>query len=330
MLGRPPPRQRPLDPQPTLQAPVIELDRVVKNFGSKAALRELTLTVPPGTVGLLGPNGAGKTTLIKLLLGLHPGDGGSARIAGYDPSVRKERMDLRRKVGYMPEGDCLLPRMTAVEVVSTLGQITGLSAQDAMTRAHEALDYVGLEEQRYRDLAEYSTGMKQRLKLAQALAHDPPILLLDEPTNGLDPKGRRHMLELIHDLGHARGKHVLLCSHLLKDVERTCDYVVVIDKGRAVIEGSLDELTGTEGGSVRVRLDDPEKAFARALEAAGRSFETESDGALRVAYDADTEPDADEIFALAARAGTPLRSVETVRSSLDQVFVQVLQKGAGQ
>jgi ABC-2 type transport system ATP-binding protein len=217
--------------------------------------------------------------------------------------------------------------MTAVEVVATLGRITGLSREDAMTRAHEALDYVGLEEQRYRDLDEYSTGMKQRLKLAQALAHDPPILLLDEPTNGLDPKGRRHMLELIRDLGNARGKHVLVCSHLLPDVERTCDHVVVIDRGRAVLDGPIGELTGAQSRSVRLRVDDPRGAFAAALAGAGRPFEREDDGALRVALD-DGVADADELFELAARSGTPLQSVEPVRSTLDQVFMRVMTGGA--
>jgi ABC-2 type transport system ATP-binding protein len=311
-----------------LQAPVIELERLVKRFGEHRALAELSVAIPPGTVGLLGPNGAGKTTLIKVLLGLLSIDGGRARIRGLDPSRRKERMQLRRAVGYMPEGDCLLPRMTAVELVSTLGRITGLSPEDAMTRAHEALDYVGLEEQRYRDLEEYSTGMKQRLKLAQALAHDPPILLLDEPTNGLDPKGRRHMLELIRDLGHQRGKQILLCSHLLPDVERTCDHVVVIDHGRVVLDGAIGELTGAQSQSVRVRVDDPAGAFAAALAAAGRRFEREGDGALRVLCENGQERDADQLFAMAHAAGTPLSAVETVRSTLDQVFMQVLSRSA--
>ena len=244
-------------------------------------------------------------------------------------------MELRRKVGYMPEGDCLLPRTSAVELVATLARIIGLSGPDAMTRAHESLDYVGLEEQRYRDVAEYSTGMKQRLKLAQALAHDPPVLLLDEPTNGLDPKGRRHMLELIHDLGHERGKNVLVCSHLLPDVERTCDHVVVIDRGRAVLQGTLAELTGsgaastgqTElGASVRVRVKDPESRLSDALEAAGRPVQREADGSLRVS--AAAGEDVDELFALAARLGTPLEAVEPVRSTLDQVFLRVLQESA--
>jgi ABC-2 type transport system ATP-binding protein len=235
-------------------------------------------------------------------------------------------MELRRSVGYMPEGDCLLPRMSAVEVVATLGRITGLSPQDAMTRAHETLDYVGLEEQRYRDLAEYSTGMKQRLKLAQALAHDPPNLLLDEPTNGLDPKGRRHMLELIDDLAHNAGKNVLLCSHLLPDVERTCDHVIVIQRGRAVATGSIEELTRSEERGVRVRVEGAGERFAELLCEAGRAPEREADGRLRVPLAAGRE-DADDLFALAVTSGAFISSVEPVRSTLEQVFLRALADG---
>ena len=311
---------------------VIELDKLVKSFGPTRALQELSLSVPSGAVGLLGPNGAGKTTLIKLLLGLLRPNSGSATVVGLDPARKGERMTLRRQVGYMPEGDCLLPRMTAVEVVSTLGRVTGLAWEDAMTRAHEALDYVGLEEARYRELTEYSTGMKQRLKLAQALVHDPPLLLLDEPTNGLDPKGRRHMLALIHDLGHEQGKDVLLCSHLLPDVERTCEHVIVIDHGRAVKAGRIADLTGSDGRGVRVHVDDRDGAFARELERIGRSFEVERDGVYRVSgangsHDGPTgtgADDADDIFAVAQRAGTPIEAVETVRSTLDEVFMDLM------
>src|SRR5262249_29170102 len=155
------------------------------------------LSLAPGPIGLLGPNGAGKTTLLKLLLGLLEPDSGSARIAGHDPRTASGRIALRRDVGYMPEGDCLIPGLSSVELVATLGRLAGLSAVDALTRAHEVLDYVGLDESRYRPADGYSTGMKQRLKLAQALVHDPALLLLDEPTNGLDPRGRKHMLDLV-------------------------------------------------------------------------------------------------------------------------------------
>ena len=169
-----------------MSEPIIVLEGLEKRYGSIRALEGLTLELQPGPIGLLGPNGAGKSTLIKLLLGQLEPSGGRARIAGYDPTRRSERLALRRFIGYMPESDCLIPRMNGVEIVTTLGRLTGLTARDSITRAHEVLDYVGLDEERYRGLDEYSTGMKQRLKLAQALVHDPELLLLDEPTNGLD------------------------------------------------------------------------------------------------------------------------------------------------
>lgn len=316
---------------------VITLVDLVKSYGSVRALRGLSLEMPPGPIGLLGPNGAGKTTLIKILLGLVQPSSGSASIAGFHPANPGERLALRRHVGYMPEGDCLLPRMSAVETVSTLGRITGMSWEDAMTRSHEVLDYVGLDESRYRDLTEYSTGMKQRLKLAQALVHDPQLLLLDEPTNGLDPKGRRELLDLIRDLGHEQGKNILLCSHLLPDVERTCEYVMVIHHGRAVAQGSIAELTQDEAGTVRVRVAGDEAAasadgeradapFARALRDAGREFEIERDGAYKITVSAKQFEDSDELFALAASAGTALQAVSQPRSTLDDVFLRLLRE----
>jgi len=303
------------------QAPVISLRGVVKQYGAVRALDGVELEVAPGATALLGPNGAGKTTMIKLLLGLVKPDAGEARLLGFDPRKPADGVELRRKVGYMPESDCLPPQMNAVELVSTLARITGLSESDAITRAHESLDYVGLEEQRYREIAQYSTGMKQRVKLAQALAHDPPLLLLDEPTNGLDPKGRRHMLELVADLGRAHGKSVLLCSHLLPDVERTCDHVVVLDRGRVAASGALLELTRSQSRSSRVRVAGDVEAFVRELASHGIACERESERVLRVRAPGD---DADELFALAGRAGARLEALEEQRSSLDQVFLDVL------
>ena len=213
-------------------APVIRLAGVTKVYrGNVRALDGLSADVPAGPVGLLGPNGAGKTTLIKLLLGLLEPDGGEALIAGLDPRRRTDRLEIRRRVGYMPESDCLLPGRTGIELVAMLGRISGLAAEDAMTRAHEMLDYVGLEDQRYRTLEQYSTGMKQRLKLAQALVHDPDLLLLDEPTAGMDPPGREGMLELVRDISRNKGIHVILSTHLLPDVEETCSHVVVLKDG---------------------------------------------------------------------------------------------------
>jgi ABC-2 type transport system ATP-binding protein len=186
--------------------PVLELRELAKSYGSVRALDGLTLRVEPGAVGLLGPNGAGKTTLIKLLLGLLRPERGSARVLGLDPAERRERLEVRRRVGYMPEGDCLIPGMTAVELVTTMGRLAGMSYRDSITRTHEVLDYVGLEEARYRGLDEYSTGMKQRLKLAQSLVHDPPFLLLDEPTLGLVPRGGGTCSSSCTTSGSGRGR----------------------------------------------------------------------------------------------------------------------------
>ncbi len=304
-----------------MSEPIISLEELSKRYGSIRALEDLTLAIPGGPVGLLGPNGAGKSTLLKLLLGLLRPDGGRARIAGFDPTQRAGRLALRRKVGYMPESDCLIPRMNGVELVTTLGRITGLARRDAMTRAHEVLDYVGLEEARYRGLDEYSTGMKQRLKLAQALVHDPELLLLDEPTNGLDPQGRSHMLELIHDLGHAQGKNVLLCSHLLPDVERTCGAVVVIHRGKILTSGTIEAMTRLEGKWLRAEVAGDPRGFAAGLGETGYAFEAEGARHFRVQVPGES---GDELFSLAARTGAALASLAPVRSSLEDVFLRAL------
>jgi len=302
---------------------VLRAQGIVKTYPGVRALDGVDVDVPPGAVGLLGPNGAGKTTMIKLLLGLLTPDGGYAEIAGCRATKRWQRLAIRRVVGYMPEGDCLLPGMSGVELVSTLGRITGLSKQDAMTRAHEVLDYVELEEARYRKLDQYSTGMKQRLKLAQALVHDPSILLLDEPTNGLDPKGRRHMLGLIGDLGHEQGKNVLLCSHLLPDVEKTCDHVVVMNRGRVVETGSMAEMTSADALMLRVHFEAEPGVFERALSEAGYRHEPREVGGLTIFLEKEAE-DADPIFAVAARARVAITALDRVRSTLEEVFLRAI------
>ena len=301
-------------------APVIEIHELSKSFGSVRALDKLSLRLEGGAVGLLGPNGSGKTTLIKLLLGLLLPDSGRASIAGSDPRTAAGRLALRRSVGYMPESDCLIPGMTGIELVATLGELSGLSREDAMTRAHEVLDYVGLDEARYRDCEPYSTGMKQRLKLAQALVHDPPLLLLDEPTNGLDPKGRKHMLELVADLGAAQKKSLLVCSHLLPDVERTCERVVVLKAGHAVLEGSISELTQRRGRRLRAEFGGALESLDALLAAAGVEVESHERNA-RVLVLPEAQADADGLFELCGRAGVRLESLSELRSSLEEVFL---------
>lgn len=308
--------------------PVLELSSLVKTYGAVRALDGLTLALAPGPTGLLGPNGAGKTTLLKLCLGLIGPDSGTARIAGCDPTTKAGRGQLRRAIGYMPEGDCLVPGMTGVETVSMLGRLSGLSPRDAMTRAHETLDYVGLDESRYREVSGWSTGMKQRLKLAQALVHDPPLLLLDEPTDGLDPVGRRHMLALVHDLGHAQRKSLILCSHLLPDVEATCDAVVVLSRGRAAASGRIEDLVGSARRRVRVEYAGDAAAFARELAAARLAHEAVAAGAYAVEIEG-ADMDADEVLAAAARSDTRVVSIEPDRATLQQAFLRALDEAAG-
>jgi ABC-2 type transport system ATP-binding protein len=206
-----------------------------------AALSELTVGVEPGIVGLVGANGAGKSTLIKILLGLLPPTSGQVRVLGLDPLTDAEK--IRARVGYMPEHDCLPPDLAAAEFVTHMARISGLPPTAARERASEALRHVGLYEERYRQIGGYSTGMKQRVKLAQALVHDPDVLLLDEPTNGLDPAGREGMLALIHRIGTEFGISIVVCSHLLGEVERICDSLVAIDAGRLLRADRIATMT---------------------------------------------------------------------------------------
>src|SRR5215510_463726 len=233
-------------------AAVVTLDNVTVTYAKNAALRDVTTAFAPGAVGLLGPNGAGKSTLIKTLLGFVVPDQGKMRVLGYDVAVSP--LKIRARIGYMPESDAHIPGMNAVSFVAYCGELGGLPRVDAVQRAHEVLFYVGLGEARYRNVETYSTGMKQRIKLAQALVHDPDLLLLDEPTNGMDPKGRDEMLALVHDLGHNKGMNLILSSHLLPDVEYACDDVIVIDRGRVATSGPIAALKQPRGEVFELRV----------------------------------------------------------------------------
>src|SRR5512137_614117 len=227
--------------EPDLSA-VVALESVSVAYGKSAALRDVSAVFSAGATGLLGPNGAGKSTLLKALLGFLVPTSGRMKVLDLD--VAKSALAIRGRIGYMPESDGHIPGMNAVSFVGYCGQLSGLPASDAMQRAHEVLYYVGLGEARYRNVETYSTGMKQRVKLAQALVHDPDLLLLDEPTNGLDPQGREEMLALVHDIATRRGMSLVLCSHLLRDVERVCENVVVFNQGQVARAGTIREMTG--------------------------------------------------------------------------------------
>lgn len=232
-------------------AAILELRDLTAGYQGKPVLGPLSLTMEPGTLGLLGPNGAGKSTLLKVLLGLLDPISGSGLVAGF-PLGSGNR--LRRVIGYMSEADALIPGMTGIDYVSFAGELAGLSRRDSSRRAHELLHVLELDEARYRLLDEYSTGMKQRIKLAQALIHDPPLLFLDEPTSGLDPSGRDAMLDLLQTLHKDHGKSFLLCTHLLGDVERTCQDMILLSGGQVLLRERVASLSRTIPSQFRVRL----------------------------------------------------------------------------
>src|SRR5687768_17526573 len=240
---------------------VVQLDGVTVIYGKNQVLKNVTAKFARGAVGLLGPNGAGKSTMLKALLGFVKPDTGKMTVLDLD--VAQAPLAIRARIGYMPESGSHIPGMNAVSFVAYCGQLAGLPAVDAMQRAHEVLYYVGLGEARYRNVETYSTGMKQRIKLAQALVRDPDLLFLDEPTNGMDPKGRDEMLQLVRDLAHNKGVNLILSSHLLPDVEYTCDHVVVMDKGRVATSGPIAALKQPRGRlyELRVKMSDPLAAF---------------------------------------------------------------------
>ncbi len=300
-------------------APLVEFRELAVSYGPVQALAGVTGAVTEGATGLLGPNGAGKTTLLKTLLGFLRPDSGSLRAFGIDPA--QQPLEVRRRIGYLPEQDCHLPGMTASAFVAFAAELSGLPRDEAISRAHEVLYYVGLGESRYRTVDTYSTGMKQRVKLAQALVHDPDLLLLDEPTNGLDPGGREEMLALIQDVASRRGISLLLCSHLLHDVERVCSSVIVFNQGKVATQGSLAELTGTRRAVFELRLKGEATAFLTDLKDAGGDW-IESEDGIRVFLPDGQGPE--QIFSLARNAGAQVRALRPGAESLEDVFLRAL------
>jgi len=301
-------------------AAVVRIQNLTVLYGKQRALRGVTAAFPPGAVGLLGPNGAGKSTLLKALLGFVVPDQGLMRVLDMDVAERPTQ--IRARLGYMPEIDAHIPGMNAVSFVAYCGQLAGLPPVDAMQRAHEVLYYVGLGEARYRNVETYSTGMKQRIKLAQAMVHDPDLLFLDEPTNGMDPKGRREMLELIRDLATNKGMNLILSSHLLPDVEFTCNDVVVLHQGAVVEQGPIKDLKNPRGSVFELRVKGDRSAFAGALLQAGMSCHAADEDLMRVFVPDDGGSRA--LFALAAREGVQVRHLRPSVPTLEDVFAHAV------
>ncbi|MEU7936299.1 ABC transporter ATP-binding protein [Microbispora bryophytorum] len=248
--------------------PCFATEGLTKRFPRVTALDDLTVAAGTGVTGLVGANGAGKSTLIKILLGLLPPTSGRASVLGLDTAT--QGLEIRRVVGYMPEHDCLPPDMSATEFVVHMAQMSGLPRTAARERAADTLRHVGLDEERYRPMGGYSTGMRQRVKLAQALVHDPRLVFLDEPTNGLDPQGRDDMLALIRRVGTEFGINVLVTSHLLGELERVCDHVIVIDGGRLLRSSAIREFTRAEQ-TVAVEVEEGQQRLAERLIAGGET-----------------------------------------------------------
>jgi ABC-2 type transport system ATP-binding protein len=293
---------------------LIEARELTKRYPRVTALDALTVDIEPGIVGLVGANRAGKSTFIKILLGLLPVSGGGVKVLGMDPATEGEA--VRARVGYMPEHDCLPPDLVAAELVTHFGRMSGLPRTAARERASEALRHVGLYEERYRPVGGYSTGMKQRVKLAQALVHDPDLLLLDEPTNGMDPAGRDAMLSLIHKIGTEFGISVMVCSHLLGEVERICDSVVAIDGGRLLRADRISAMTQVRD-ILAVEVDEGTEQLAAHL--SGQGLNVRRDGRLLL-VPLDSEGTYDVIVGAVAALDLPLHRLDQRRHRVAELF----------
>ena len=300
----------------------VSLEHVTIRYGTAVAVEDLSVDFPRGAVGLLGRNGAGKSSILKALLGLVRPSAGRMRFL--DLPADASTAVIRAHVGYMPEREAYLPQATGFDMVALLGMLSGMPRRDAWRRAHEVLYLVGLEEQRYRPVSGYSAGMRQKAKLAAALVHDPPIVFLDEPTNGLDPGGRRDMLQLVKQLARELGKSVVFSTHILPDVEAVCDAVVVLEKGRVVASGSLRTLTGGRDRQHTLVVEPSTPAVGDALAAIGR-VERDAAGRGLLWLPESTTPD--RVFAAVAAAGAVVRSFVPHRRSLEEVFLQAVASG---
>jgi ABC-2 type transport system ATP-binding protein len=298
---------------------LIEASNLSKHYGRTVALDQVSVELPRSSIGLLGPNGAGKSTFLKLMLGLSNPTGGDLRVFNRD--VTREPLEVRRRIGYMPESDCLAMDTTAFDFVRHMAEVSGLPATDARLRAADMLYLCGLDEERYRMIREFSTGMKQRVKLAQALVHDPDLVFLDEPTNGLDPSGHEDMLALIRRIYDELGIAVVLSSHVLEDIERVCDYVMMIDSGKLIGSGYLADLMDTQQ-EITIEIDGDFSAFEREMAAYQIALESR-DGFISIKYEDESVFDA--VRDAAVESGVAIRSLAARRTSLEEFYIGVVE-----
>ena len=304
--------------------PVVELENLTVRLGRRVILRGMTCRLgASGTgkaVGLLGPNGAGKSTLILTLLGFLRPSAGRARILGFD--CQRSMGEARLRLGYMPENDSFIGEMTAVAFLRQMAELSGLPRDAALEKAHEVLFHVGLGEARYRELRTYSYGMKQMAKLAQAIVHGPELVVLDEPTNGLDPAARRRMLALIGEMKESQGMNVLVCSHLLRDIEQVCDEVVILKEGEIVHHCDLEEERRSNRRFIELEVSGDDRNLRAALPEIGADGVAEGGGRWRIVLPAGVELEA--LWALTARQHLLVRRLTHRRDTLEEIFLKAM------
>ncbi|MBI4470167.1 MAG: ABC transporter ATP-binding protein [Acidobacteria bacterium] len=305
--------------------PVIELDGLSLRFGNRPILEDLHGSLRGRAIGLLGPNGAGKTSLIHTLLGFYKPSAGAARIFGQD--ITSNARQIRSLVGYMPERDSFMAQMTCVRFVSLLGELSGLPPDAALERAHEALFYVGLGEARYRALGTYSLGMKQLAKLAQAIVHGPKLIFLDEPTNGLDPPARTRMIQLIQQIRDSGQAHILLSSHLLRDVEACCEEILVLKEGRIAVYCDLEGERSLNRRFLEIETRGNREAFASELEGLGCEIALSGAAGLKVILGESVE--IRDLYRVAASREVQIRRLAYKRNSLEEIFLRAMENGHG-
>src|SRR5690349_8718307 len=306
-------------------APIIDLDGLSVTFGSRPILKELRGELRGRAIGLLGPNGAGKTTLIHTLLGFHPPAGGTAHIFGQD--ITANAKEIRAFIGYMPERDSFIAKMSCVQFVRLMGELSGLPSDAALERAHEALFYVGLGEARYRKIETYSLGMKQLAKLAQAIVHGPKLIILDEPTNGLDPPTRQRMIRLIREIRDSHQAHVLLSSHLLVDVEECCDEILILRDGQIVVYCNLEEERKSNRKFLMLETRGDQEKFVKAIGQLGCEYALTGDHRLKIVLQEGVE--VRDLYRLAEESQVQLRRLSYKRDSLEDIFLKAMENSYG-
>jgi len=300
---------------------MIEAKNVIKKYGQVTALDDFTVDIPKGKIGILGPNGAGKSTFVKIALGLIESTSGDITVLG--ENLDKNSIEIRKKIGYMPEHDCIPNKMTGVEFLIEMGQISGLDYQTATQRTHEILGHLRMGEEKYRLIEEYSGGMRQKIKLAQGLVHGPELMFLDEPTSGLDPNARQEMLETINGLSEISNTNVLLSTHILQDVETVCDYVIIINNGKLQIKENVKELVKRQTDTIQIRVGENSDDFISILKQNNSKRNIEiTERWIRIPYK--NEESFKEIISAAASAKCQLYEMERIAMTMDNIYLEVV------